>query len=75
MPRRVRQSSLAPQLRTAATPATDWDPVASSRPPEQARGAMSAFRRGWQQGFSGSEVHTESDAGHDTVEPQNGENR
>ncbi|HUZ54689.1 MAG TPA: nitrate- and nitrite sensing domain-containing protein [Streptosporangiaceae bacterium] len=75
MPRRVRQSSLAPQLRTATALVTDWGAAASSRSPEKACGAMSAFRHGWQQGISGSAVHTEADTGQDSVEPQDGESR
>ncbi|HEY4463332.1 MAG TPA: nitrate- and nitrite sensing domain-containing protein [Streptosporangiaceae bacterium] len=53
LPRRVRQASLAPQLRdkTASRPAAaasgDSGP---ERSPEQIRSALSAIQRGWQEG-------------------------
>jgi signal transduction histidine kinase len=51
LPRRVRQASLAPQLR-AATPARG--PVstgpATTRPPEETRSLMSSLQQGWQRG-------------------------
>ena len=53
MPVRVRQASLAPQLRTglgprATAPAAASGPV--SRSPEQARNLMAALQRGWEHG-------------------------
>ncbi|MFD7640663.1 nitrate- and nitrite sensing domain-containing protein [Kitasatospora sp. NPDC059795] len=53
LPRRVRQASLAPQLREA--PAPDPRPglrsaAPAERDPEQARTAMAAFQRGWARG-------------------------
>jgi hypothetical protein len=54
LPRRVRQASLAPQLRdkTASRPAADApaDGGVSDRSPEQIRSALSAIQRGWQEG-------------------------
>ncbi|MGR8011731.1 nitrate- and nitrite sensing domain-containing protein [Streptomyces hypolithicus] len=56
LPRRVRQASLAPQLREAAAgptapaehaPATEQDAV---REAEQARSRMASLQRGWQRG-------------------------
>ncbi len=56
LPRRVRQASLAPQLReTPARPApavrrTEAD--RTGRNPEEARAAMSAYQQGWARGKS-----------------------
>ncbi|MFF4339128.1 nitrate- and nitrite sensing domain-containing protein [Kitasatospora sp. NPDC001540] len=52
LPRRVRQASLAPQLREAPEPPRPGPRPAgpADRDPEQARSAMTAFQRGWQRG-------------------------
>jgi signal transduction histidine kinase len=54
MPRRVRQASLAPQLKSgpAAESAASSPPPAPpvTRSPEQARSLMAALQTGWQQG-------------------------
>ncbi|RKE22410.1 nitrate- and nitrite sensing domain-containing protein [Streptomyces sp. TLI_171] len=52
LPRRVRQASLAPQLRETPEPAgAGLRPAApADRDPEQARTAMSAFQQGWARG-------------------------
>ncbi len=54
LPRRVRQASLAPQLRDKSAsrpaPAASGDSGASDRSPEQIRSALSAIQRGWQEG-------------------------
>jgi signal transduction histidine kinase len=68
LPRRVRQASLAPQLRETparagpsadlgilAEPASDWPPSgppAPERTPEETRATMSAIQRGWERGRS-----------------------
>jgi anti-sigma regulatory factor (Ser/Thr protein kinase) len=68
LPRRVRQASLAPQLREGPArsgpsadlgilpkPASDWptsEPPAPERTPEETRATMSAIQRGWQRGRS-----------------------
>ena len=68
LPRRVRQASLAPQLRESPPrpapsadlgilpePASDWSPseaAAPERTPEETRATMSAIQRGWQRGRS-----------------------
>ncbi|HEV2375013.1 MAG TPA: nitrate- and nitrite sensing domain-containing protein [Streptosporangiaceae bacterium] len=55
LPRRVRQASLAPQLRreTPLMPAPPSPPgSAPPRSPEQARAAMSAIQQGWERGRS-----------------------
>ena len=52
LPQRVRQMSLAPQLRNSAASQPLAAPVASSRSPEKARSVMSAFRQGWRLGLS-----------------------
>jgi signal transduction histidine kinase len=55
LPRRVRQASLAPQLRnnraaSAAAPAGTGESAVVNRSPEDIRTALSAMQRGWQQG-------------------------
>lgn len=52
LPQRVRQMSLAPQLRNSAASQPLAAPVASPRSPEKARSVMSAFRQGWRLGLS-----------------------
>jgi signal transduction histidine kinase len=68
LPRRVRQASLAPQLRDTparpapsadlgilSEPAPDWSPLeqaAPERTPEETRATMSAIQRGWERGRS-----------------------
>ncbi|MFJ8888317.1 nitrate- and nitrite sensing domain-containing protein [Streptomyces sp. NPDC102402] len=53
LPRRVRQASLVPQLRTRPAPEepyTDGPAPAVGRTPEQARDRMTAYRDGWVRG-------------------------
>src|SRR6202034_4740541 len=52
LPQRVRQMSLAPQLRNSAAAQPLAAPVASPRSAEEARSVMSAFRQGWRLGLS-----------------------
>jgi hypothetical protein len=52
LPQRIRQMSLAPQLRNSAAPPPPAAAAASSRSPEKARSVMSAFRQGWRLGLS-----------------------
>jgi HAMP domain-containing protein len=52
LPQRIRQTSLAPQLRNSAASAPLANTPASSRSPEKARSVMSAFRQGWRLGLS-----------------------
>ena len=59
LPRRVRQASLAPQLRDSAGPgpATGAEPddagaSGTDRSPEEARAAIAAIQQGWQRGRS-----------------------
>ena len=66
LPRRVRQASLAPQLREtpsrpgpsadlgvlAEPPPTDWSESEHERSPEETRVTMSAIQRGWERGRS-----------------------
>jgi signal transduction histidine kinase len=59
LPQRIRQMSLAPQLRRPTASPSLADPAANSRSPEAARSVMSAFQRGWRRGLS--EAH--GDAG------------
>ncbi|RCH70091.1 ATPase [Streptomyces sp. SDr-06] len=50
LPRRVRQASLAPQLREAPAPETDLGPDTAPPTPEQARDRMAAYMGGWARG-------------------------
>ncbi len=49
LPRRVRQASLAPQLRTAEAPAPPAEP-AEDRDADEVRSRMASLQRGWQRG-------------------------
>ncbi|MBC9718543.1 nitrate- and nitrite sensing domain-containing protein [Streptomyces sp. TRM66268-LWL] len=49
LPRRVRQASLAPQLRTAEAPAQPAEP-AEDRDADEVRSRMASLQRGWQRG-------------------------
>jgi len=70
LPQRVRQASLAPQLRaTRAAPSLAG--AAASRSPERARRVMSDFQRGWQRGISDADI-TQVDG---TNQPRDGESR
>jgi signal transduction histidine kinase len=73
LPVRVRQASLAPQLRDRA-PGTDGaDTVASAPSPEAARSIMTALQRGWERGryISGS-VKPPPDTTHNSESSGNG---
>jgi hypothetical protein len=73
LPVRVRQASLAPQLRDRA-PGTDGaDTVASAPSPEAARSIMTALQRGWERGryISGS-VKPPSDTTNNSESSGNG---
>jgi hypothetical protein len=50
LPQRVRQASLAAQLRDRPAPAPLAGTAGARHSPEQTRSAISAFRRGWQLG-------------------------
>ncbi|MFF3152336.1 nitrate- and nitrite sensing domain-containing protein [Streptomyces sp. NPDC057910] len=50
LPRRVRQASLAPQLREAPAAGPDTGPAAAAPTPEQARDRMAAYMGGWARG-------------------------
>ncbi len=52
LPRRVRQASLAPQLRDMPFSAPLADEVPAARSPEEARATMSAIQQGWERGRS-----------------------
>ncbi len=57
LPQRIRQMSLAPQLREPAAAPSFASAAASSRSPEMARDVMSAFRRGWRRGLSDADSY------------------
>jgi signal transduction histidine kinase len=64
LPRRVRQASLAPQLRASAAAAgSDRPGVAQANPASltEMRNTLSAMQRGWQQGRSESQRDAERD--------------
>lgn len=71
LPQRVRQASLAPQLRGGIASPSPAGEAASSRSPETARSVMSAFRHGWQRGLSDADVEQD----HGANLPQDGESR
>ncbi|MFD9560912.1 nitrate- and nitrite sensing domain-containing protein [Streptomyces sp. NPDC059994] len=50
LPRRVRQASLAPQLREAPTEEPSTDEAADTRTPELVRDRMTAYMGGWARG-------------------------
>lgn len=65
LPRRVRQASLAPQLRAsaaAAGPPEATVPQAAAASLTDMRNTLSAMQRGWQQGRSQTQGDTEGDA-------------
>ncbi len=72
LPVRVRQASLAPQLRDSG-PDGDGDRAAGSPSPEAARSIMTALQRGWERGryVSGS-VTPPPDTTPDTDQHENG---
>ncbi len=59
LPKRVRQASLAPQLRdraaTSSTPSAASGDNVANRSPHDIRNALSAMQRGWQQGRAADE--------------------
>jgi hypothetical protein len=61
LPRRVRQASLAPQLRssTGGTDGPAGVPQAAAPSPTDVRNTLSAMQRGWQQGRTQSQQETE----------------
>jgi hypothetical protein len=71
LPQRVRQASLAPQLRRQAGSPSPAPVAASSRSPETAGSVMSAFWHGWQRGLADADA----EPGHGTDLPQDGESR
>jgi hypothetical protein len=52
LPRRVRQASLAPQLRDMPLSAPVTGAAVDARSPEESRAALSAIQQGWQRGRS-----------------------
>jgi signal transduction histidine kinase len=74
LPVRVRQASLAPQLRKRGPGADGGDRVARAPSPEAARSIMTALQRGWERGryISGS-VTPPSDTTPNTETSGNGE--
>jgi hypothetical protein len=61
LPRRVRQASLAPQLRSSTAAGTDDPagvPQAAAPSPSDLRSTLSAMQRGWQQGRTQSQRET-----------------
>jgi hypothetical protein len=70
LPQRVRQASLAPQLRRSA-PAPAPAGAATPRSPESARSVMSSFQRGWRRGLS----ETQAERGHGQDQRSHGESQ
>ncbi|WP_344010681.1 sensor histidine kinase [Streptomyces thermospinosisporus] len=62
LPRRVRQASLAPQLKHSA-PRNDDPPQPVERDAEEVRSRMAALQRGWQRGRAENAVADDSGSG------------
>jgi hypothetical protein len=69
LPRRVRQASLAPELRASAAAAASSGPPGVPRASAESltvmRNTLSAMQRGWQQGRSQSQGDSEGDVNGD----------
>ncbi|MQA84652.1 MAG: HAMP domain-containing protein [Streptosporangiales bacterium] len=52
LPRRVRQASLKPELRTAYLPEEEPDPDDGDRSPEEVRDLLNSMQKGWMRGRS-----------------------
>jgi signal transduction histidine kinase len=63
LPRRVRQTNLAPQLRTSRDSGETGVPQTSAPNPADVKNTLSAMQRGWQQGRSQSRRDTEGPNG------------
>ncbi|MFF5480809.1 nitrate- and nitrite sensing domain-containing protein [Streptomyces sp. NPDC012935] len=50
LPRRVRQASLAPQLKQGPAPRTEEKPELAERDADEVRSRMASLQRGWQRG-------------------------
>jgi signal transduction histidine kinase len=62
LPRRVRQANLAPQLRVSTAAGSTGVPQANAASLAVMRNTLSAMQRGWQQGRSQAQQHTEGEA-------------
>jgi hypothetical protein len=75
LPRRVRQASLAPQLRDAAPAgaATPQDGTSDARSPEDARALLVSFQRGWRRGRADASPAGEGSGGAQDTRPDSGD--
>ena len=76
LPRRVRQASLAPQLRDPAAESAPAQAVDDfwTRSPEETRSTVTAIQRGWERGRSVFDVPVEGLAGSEpSAAPERGE--
>ncbi|MEG8280761.1 sensor histidine kinase [Streptomyces sp. AHA2] len=67
LPRRVRQASLAPQLKRTAEPRAEDEAEPAERDAEEVRSRMASLQRGWQRG---REENAAGDAAHSGTAPQ-----
>ncbi|WP_328429073.1 sensor histidine kinase [Streptomyces sp. NBC_00443] len=62
LPRRVRQASLAPQLKQGPAPRTEEKPELAERDADEVRSRMASLQRGWQRGrqenAAGDDAHS-----------------
>jgi hypothetical protein len=75
LPRRVRQASLAPQLRDPAAESAPAQAVDDfwTRSPEETRSTVTAIQRGWERGRSVFDVPVAGPAGSEpSAAPENG---
>ncbi|OAR24614.1 ATPase [Streptomyces sp. ERV7] len=67
LPRRVRQASLAPQLREAPTEELPADEAADTRTPELVRDRMTAYMGGWARGGASHRGESRTGAAEETA--------
>ncbi|MEV5355946.1 nitrate- and nitrite sensing domain-containing protein [Streptomyces sp. NPDC052693] len=67
LPRRVRQASLAPQLKRGPDPRTEARAESAERDAEEVRSRMASLQRGWQRG---RRENAAGDAAHSGTAPQ-----
>ncbi|MFI8087079.1 nitrate- and nitrite sensing domain-containing protein [Streptomyces sp. NPDC086080] len=63
LPRRIRQASLAPQLKRAAEPLNDSRAEPVERDADEVRSRMASLQRGWQRGRDENAAGDEADSG------------
>ncbi|GGX33618.1 histidine kinase [Streptomyces malachitofuscus] len=75
LPRRVRQASLAPQLKRSAEPRNEDRAVPVERDADEVRSRMASLQRGWQRGREENAAGDEADSGTATRRTTKGDGR